>query len=77
MEEAILNLQYPASNEEIRFAVSKLPVEINGDPTEREEVSAFRDLPRIKTNMVRGGACLVLNDGILSKKSKLKQIIKK
>lgn len=73
----ILNLQYPASNEEIRFAVSKLPVEINGDPTEREEVSAFRDLPRIETNMVRGGACLVLNDGILSKKHKLKKISNK
>jgi len=72
----ILNLQYPASNEEIRFAVSKLPVEINGDPTEREEVSAFRDLPRIKTNFIRGGACLVLNDGILLKKNKLTKITK-
>lgn len=72
----ILNLQYPASNEEIRFAVKNLPVEINGDPTEKEEVAAFRDLPRIDTNRIRGGACLVLNDGILLKKSKLQKITK-
>jgi len=73
----ILNLQYPASNDEIRFAVKNLPVEINGDPTEKESVSAFRDLPRIETNKIRGGACLVLNDGILLKKNKLQKIAKK
>ncbi|MEJ2296779.1 MAG: DNA polymerase II large subunit, partial [Candidatus Lokiarchaeota archaeon] len=58
-----VHLQYPSSNSEIRFAVEKLPVEINGDSTEDEEVSAFRNLPRIETNKIRGGACLVLNDG--------------
>ncbi|MFX1256427.1 MAG: DNA polymerase II large subunit [Promethearchaeota archaeon] len=71
-----VHLQYPSSNEEIRFAVKHLPVEINGDSTENEEVSAFRDLPRVETNKIRGGACLVLNDGILSKKSKLHKITK-
>ncbi|MFX1328057.1 MAG: DNA polymerase II large subunit [Promethearchaeota archaeon] len=69
-----VHLQYPSSNQEIRFAVSKLPVEINGDSTEDEEVSAFRDLPRIETNNIRGGACLVLNDGILLKAPKLLKI---
>jgi len=70
----IVHLQYPSSNHEIRFAVSRLPVEINGDSTEDEEVSAFRDLPRIETNNIRGGACLVLNDGILLKAPKLLKI---
>jgi DNA polymerase II large subunit len=70
----IIHLQYPSSNDEIRFAVEHLPIEINGDPTELEEISGFRDLPRVETNRVRGGACLVLNDGILSKKSKLLKI---
>ncbi len=70
----LVHLQYPSSNKEIRFAVKSLPVEINGDPTEKEEVSAFRDLPRIETNNVRGGACLVLNDGILLKAPKLLKI---
>ncbi|MFX1589239.1 MAG: DNA polymerase II large subunit, partial [Promethearchaeota archaeon] len=70
----IVHLQYPSSTHEIRFAVSRLPVEINGDSTEDEEVSAFRDLPRIETNNIRGGACLVLNDGILLKAPKLFKI---
>ncbi|MFX0001509.1 MAG: DNA polymerase II large subunit [Candidatus Hodarchaeota archaeon] len=70
----IVHLQYPSSNQEIRYAVSQLPVEINGDSTEAEEVSAFRDLPRIETNNIRGGACLVLNDGILLKAPKLLKI---
>jgi len=70
----IMNLQYPSSNKEIRYAVRHLPVEINGDSTEDEEVSAFRDLPRIETNRIRGGACLVLNDGILLKAPKLLKI---
>jgi len=69
-----VHLQYPSSNDEIRYAVEHLPVEINGDPTEDEEVSAFRELPRIKTNKIRGGACLVLNDGILLKAPKLLKI---
>lgn len=70
------HLQYPSSNEEIRFAVEHLPVEINGDSTEQEEVSAFRNLPRVETNNIRGGACLVLNDGILLKAPKLLKIAK-
>lgn len=69
-----VHLQYPSSNDEIRFAVKHLPVEINGDSTEEEEVSAFRNLPRIDTNKIRGGACLVLNDGILLKAPKLLKI---
>jgi len=72
----LVHLQYPSSNREIRYAVKNLPVEINGDSTEDEEVSAFRDLPRIKTNKIRGGACLVLNDGILLKAPKLLKIAK-
>lgn len=71
-----VHLQYPSSNDEIRFAVKHLPVEINGDSTEDEEVSAFRNLPRIETNKIRGGACLVLNDGILLKAQKLLKIAK-
>ncbi|MFW9950063.1 MAG: DNA polymerase II large subunit, partial [Candidatus Thorarchaeota archaeon] len=69
-----VHLQYPSSNDEIRFAVEHLPIEINGDSTEDEEVSAFRNLPRIETNNIRGGACLVLNDGILLKAQKLLKI---
>ena len=73
----ILNLQYPSTNEELSFAVSHLTIELNGDPTETQEVSAHRDLPRIDTNFVRGGPCLVLNDGLLLKSKKIQIIIDK
>src|SRR3989344_4843223 len=35
----VTNLQYNPSDEEIKFMVSHLPVEVDGDPTERFEVS--------------------------------------
>ncbi len=71
----IMNLQYPSSAEERREALRNIPVEITGEPTEKEEVTGFRDLPRIETNRVRGGAVLVLNDGVLSKAPKLAKIV--
>ncbi|MEM2907160.1 MAG: hypothetical protein QW739_03685 [Candidatus Odinarchaeota archaeon] len=71
----IMNLQYPSTVEERREALRNIPVEITGEPTEKEEVSGFRDLPRIETNRVRGGAVLVLNDGVLSKAPKIAKIV--
>ncbi len=73
----ILNLQYPSTQEELAFAVEHLPVELNGDATETQEVSAYRDIPRIETNFVRGGPCLVLNDGVLLKSKKILRVIEK
>lgn len=73
----IMNLQYPSTNEELAFAVEHLTVELNGDPTEQREVSAHRDLPRIESNFVRGGPCLVLNDGVLLKSKKILRVIDK
>ncbi len=72
-----VNLQYPSIPEEIRNAAQNIPIEITGEPTEKVEVSGFRDLPRINTNQLRGGACLVLNDGIIGKAHKLIKIVKK
>jgi len=71
----IAHLQYNSEPNEVRIAVSNLPVEITGPPTEREEVSSFRNLPRVETNRVRGGAVLVINDCIIQKAKKLKKII--
>ncbi|MHA1729179.1 MAG: DNA polymerase II large subunit [Promethearchaeota archaeon] len=75
--ERISNLQYPATKEELEFAIKNLKVEINGDPTKKREVSQYRNLNRIETNFVRGGACLVLNDGLLLKSKKVLIIIDK
>lgn len=67
----VTNLQYRPSDEEIRFMVSHLPIEVDGDPTERIEVSNYKDLPRIETNLVRGGAALVLAEGLCQKAPKI------
>ncbi|MBI2668796.1 DNA polymerase II large subunit [Candidatus Woesearchaeota archaeon] len=69
--ERVTNLQYHPSDEEIRFLVSHLPVEVDGDPTEKIEVSNYKDLPRIETNCIRGGMALVLAEGLSQKAPKL------
>ncbi|MBI1969844.1 DNA polymerase II large subunit [Candidatus Woesearchaeota archaeon] len=69
--ERITNLQYLPSEEEIRFLAQHLPVEVDGDPTEDIEVSRHKDLPRVATNMIRGGVCLVLAEGLAQKAPKL------
>ncbi|MEI2761404.1 MAG: hypothetical protein V9E95_04090 [Methanothrix soehngenii] len=47
------------------------PICIDGEPTEEEEVSGYRDLDRIETNRVRGGIALVSAEGIALKRPKL------
>ena len=39
-----VNLQYPSTKEELEHALKNLKVELNGDPTEKFEVSAHRDM---------------------------------
>ncbi len=67
----VTNLQYRPSDEELKFLISRLPVEVDGDPTERIEVSNYKDLPRIETNLIRGGVALVLAEGLSQKAPKL------
>lgn len=69
--ERVTNLQYFPSEEELRFMVSHIPVEVDGDPTEKIEVSNYKDLPRIETNLIRGGVALVLAEGLSQKSAKL------
>jgi DNA polymerase II large subunit len=71
----VVNLQYTSKVEELDWIVRHLTIEVTGDQTNPEEVSAHRNLPRIETNGVRGGACLVVNDGVLAKAPKLNKLI--
>src|SRR2546428_550279 len=73
----IQHLQYAPSNEEISLIVSNCPVAINGEGTEEAEISGFRDLPRVETNRIRGGACLVIADGMCLKAPKSQNPVKK
>ncbi|MHB8632967.1 MAG: DNA polymerase II large subunit [Thermoplasmatota archaeon] len=65
------HLQYTPSGPEIEAILRNCPVCINGEGTEREEVTGNRDLPRVETNQLRGGACLVLAEGLVLKAPKV------
>ncbi|HID25224.1 MAG TPA: DNA polymerase II large subunit, partial [Thermoplasmata archaeon] len=67
----VQHLQYLPSVDEIEAIVSNCPVCINGEGTEDEEVTGYRDLPRIDTNRLRGGACLVIAEGLCLKTPKI------
>ncbi len=72
-----VHLQLPTSDKEILFTWKNLPVMISGDPTEKEEVSGYRNIESMETNRLRGGACLVLNDGVVGRAKKLLKRIRK
>ena len=57
----VANLQYYPSKEESEFLMKHLPVEIGGDPSEKYEISnaMLKDLPRVPTNRLRSGYCLI------------------
>ena len=67
------HLQFLPTPQEIDMIVRNCPICIDGEGTEKEEISGYRDLPRIETNRVRGGACLVIAEGMCQKASKLKK----
>lgn len=69
--ERVTNLQYYPSQEEIDFLARHIPVEVSGEPTEEKEVSQHKDLPRVATNMIRGGVCLVMAEGLAQKAPKV------
>ncbi len=63
--------QYKLSDDEIRKIVRGCTVCINGEPTEEREVAVHRNLPRIESNRVRGGMCLVISEGVAMKAPKI------
>ena len=69
--EKVTNLQYLPSEEELEFMVRHLTVQIDGDPSEKYDVSNYKDLDRIETNKIRNGPCLVLGEGLCQKAPKL------
>ncbi|MEM2719101.1 MAG: DNA polymerase II large subunit, partial [Candidatus Bathyarchaeia archaeon] len=74
-EREVGRFQYSVSDEQLRFALERIPVEITGTPSDPVEVSSHRNLPRIETNRVRGGALRVVNDGIIGRASKVLAVV--
>ena len=71
----LMHLQYPVEPELVKLAAAKLPIMLTGEPTEEFEVTGSRDIDRIESNRVRGGAVLVLNDGVVGRATKLAKIV--
>ena len=70
-----MHFQYHISDDELKKTLESLPVEVTGTESDPIEVSTFRNLPRIETNRVRGGALRVVNDGIVGRAPKVRTII--
>ncbi|MCK4902935.1 MAG: hypothetical protein KAS76_06195, partial [Thermoplasmatales archaeon] len=73
----VQHLQYTPSVDEIDKIVRGCPICVDGEGTEDEEVTGYRDLPRVGTNRIRGGACLVIAEGLCLKAPKILKHVKK
>jgi len=75
--ERITNLQYMPTEEEALFLAKNLPIQIAGDPSEKLEVSNYKNLERVDTNFLRSGFCLILGEGLAQKAAKGFRLLKK
>ncbi|MBU4534944.1 MAG: DNA polymerase II large subunit [Euryarchaeota archaeon] len=75
-ESEVTNLQYSPNPDEVRLAANNIPVEVTGEPTDQVEVS-HRDLERVETNNIRGGALLAMVEGVIQKAPKVFKYAKK
>ncbi|WP_048152364.1 DNA-directed DNA polymerase II large subunit [Methanolacinia paynteri] len=73
----IMSLQYLPPDDDLRYIVRNCPVCVEGEPTEKVEVSGFRNLERIETNVVRGGMALVVAEGMGLKAPKIQKVVRK
>ncbi|MCX8153935.1 MAG: DNA polymerase II large subunit, partial [Candidatus Bathyarchaeota archaeon] len=76
-ERLVGRFQYHVSDEELKKALEWLPVEVTGTESDPIEVSSFRNLERVETNRIRGGALRVVNDGIVGRAPKVLAIVEK
>jgi DNA polymerase II large subunit len=63
--------QYFPSRDEIDFLMRHIPIQIGAESSEKFEVSNYKDLPRVPTNLIRSGFCLIYTDCIPLKAPKL------
>jgi DNA polymerase II large subunit len=68
--ERITNLQYMPTEEETLFLAKNMPFQVAGEPSERLEVSNYKNLERVNTNFLRSGFCLVMAEGLAQKAAK-------
>jgi DNA polymerase II large subunit len=73
----VSRFQYNVPDNVIEYILKNLPVEVTGIPTDKILVSSFRNLPKIETNYLRGGALRVINDGIAGRAKKVLKLVEK
>ena len=73
----VRRFQYHVTDEDMELAMKALPVEPTGVSTDPYEVSNYRDVPGIETNRLRGGALIVVVDGIVGRARKLSGLCEK
>ena len=76
-ENRVSHLQYMPPEDDLKVIAGNCPVCIDGDPTEDMEVSAYRGVPGVETDRVRGGVPLVMCEGVAAKASKLLKYTKR
>ncbi|NDB51862.1 MAG: DNA polymerase II large subunit, partial [Nitrosopumilaceae archaeon] len=70
-ERDVGSFQYHVQDQDIIKVIANLPVELDGVDTDPNEVVNHKNMTRIKTDRVRGGALRVLNDGLIGRAKKL------
>ncbi len=76
-ERSVGRFQYHVTDEQLRMAIESIPIEVTGTESDPVEVQSFRNLPRIETNCVRGGALRVVNDGVIGRAAKVFTIVQR
>ena len=71
--EAKGSFQFHVLDDDVTTVISNLPVELNGVDTDPYQVVNHRNMTRISTDRVRGGALRVLNDGLIGRAKKLQK----
>jgi DNA polymerase II large subunit len=74
-EREVGNFQFKVSDKDVIHCIGSIPVEIDGVDTDPVEVIGHRNLQRVATNRVRGGALRVMNDGLIGRSRKLLKIV--
>ncbi len=71
----VSRFQYNVPDSLIEYAIRMTPVEISGVATDKILTPSYRNLPRIETNYLRGGALRVVNDGIVGRAKKVLKMV--
>ena len=76
-EDKVRRFQYHVTDEDLELALKHLAVEATGVQTDSFEVANYRNIPGVETNRLRGGALIVIVDGIVGRARKLIGITEK